>query len=223
MFIEAYKKALEIIVKKPVMLWGLSLLSGIMVLLFTIFTLPIFILGIAFSILITCGMSKVYIDGLKEKEVNSDQLFEAFSKKGFRVIGGMAWMTLWVIIWSLVPVVGPVLAIIKGYSYRFVPYILMTKPDVSATQALRLSMKMTNGKKGQMFLADLCFGVGTFVVCFILGLFSAIPVIGVLFTLLLAIVYIALLLFSSIFQGLYGAYFYVAADVPAETPVETVA
>ncbi len=216
LFIEAYKKALAVIFKKPIMLWGLSLLSGIMVYLATMFTAPVFILGAAFSVLITCGMAKVYIDGLSGKEVNSDQLFAAFNKNCVRIVGGMAWQTLWIIIWALVPIVGPIMAVIKAYSYRFVPYILMTKPEVTATQALRLSMQMTNGKKGQMFLADLCFGGGIFVISLILGLFCAIPILGILFILVTIVFALAVGLFSSIFQGLYSAYFYVEAQTPAE-------
>ena len=216
LFIEAYKKALAVIFKKPIMLWGLSLLSGIMVSLASMFTAPVFILGAAFSVLITCGMAKVYIDGLCGKEVNSDQLFAAFNKNCVRIVGGMAWQTLWIIIWALVPIVGPVMAVIKAYSYRFVPYILMTKPEVTATQALRLSMQMTNGKKGQMFLADLCFGGGIFVISLILGLFCAIPILGILFVLITIVFALAVGLFSSIFQGLYSAYFYVEAENSAE-------
>lgn len=219
-FVQAYKKALEVILKKPIMLWGLSLLSGIMTAIASLFTAPIFILGTAFSFLITCGMTKVYIDGLKGKEVNSDQLFAAFGKNCVRIVGGMFWQNLWIIIWALVPIVGPVMAVIKTYSYRFVPYILMTKPEVTATQALRLSMQMTKGKKLQMFLADLCFGVAIFVVSLVLGLFCAIPILGILFAIVTFVFVLAVALFSSIFQGLYGAFFYVDAETPAAEPVE---
>jgi len=217
MFLEAYKKALAVISKKPIMLWGLSLLSGIITMLATIFTAPVMVLGAAFSILITCGMARIYIDGLNGKEVNSDQLFSAFNKNCVRIVGGMAWQTLWTIIWSVVPIVG----IVKAYSYRFVPYILMTKPEVTATQALRLSMEMTKGKKMQMFLADICFFGGIFVISFILGLLSAIPFIGILFALVTLLFIIAIALFSSIFQGLYAAYFYVdsANASDAENPI----
>lgn len=219
-FVQAYKKAIEVILKKPIMLWGLSLLSGIMTAIASIFTAPIFILGTAFSFLITCGMTKVYIDGLNGKEVNSDQLFAAFNKNCLRIVGGMFWQNLWIIIWALVPIVGPVIAVIKAYSYRFVPYILMTKPEVTATQALRLSMQMTQGKKLQMFLADLCFGGAIFVVSFVLGLLTMIPILGILFGIVTFVFVLAVALFSSIFQGLYGAFFYVDAETPAAEPVE---
>ena len=218
MFLQKYKQAFDVILKKPVMLWGLSLLSVVITGLLSIVTAPIFILGTAISVLVSCGMIKVYLDGLKGKEVNSDQLFAAFNKNALRIIGAMAWMALWIVIWSMVPIVGPIIAIVKSYSYKFVPYIVMTKPEVSATQALRLSMEMTKGKKGQMFLADLCFFGGIFVVSFVLGLFCIIPIIGILFALVIIAFSIVVSLFSPIFVGLYSAAFYDDAEVQEEVP-----
>ena len=218
MFLQKYKQALDVILKKPVMLWGLSLLSVVITGLLSIVTAPIFILGTAISVLVSCGMIKVYLDGLKGKEVNSDQLFAAFNKNALRIIGAMAWMALWLVIWSMVPIAGPVIAIVKSYSYKFVPYIVMTRPDVTATQALRLSMEMTKGKKGQMFLADLCFFGGIFVVSLVLGLFCIIPFIGILFALVSFAFSIVVSLFSPIFVGLYSAAFYDDAEVKEETP-----
>ncbi len=214
MFLRAYKGALAVIAKKPIMLWGLSLLSVIITFFATIFTTPIFCIGFLVSILVNCGMAKVYIDGLCGKEVNSDQLFAAFNGSCLRVVGGMLWRTLWIFIWMLVPIVGPIVAIVKSYSYSFVPYILMTKPEVTATQALRLSMQMTRGRKGSMFLADLCFGGGVVIISAVLALFAQIPIIGVLFGLVLALFIIAVALFATIFQGLYWAYFYMDAQRP---------
>lgn len=214
MFLRAYRGALAVIAKKPITLWGLSLLSVIITFFATVFTAPVFCIGFIVSILINCGMAKVYIDGLCGKEVNSDQLFAAFNGNCLRVVGGMLWRTLWIFIWMLVPIVGPIVAIVKSYSYSFVPYILMTKPEVTATQALRLSMQMTNGIKGSMFLADLCFIGGAVAIILVLALFAMIPIIGVLFGLVLAVFVILYLLFATIFQGLYWAYFYMDAQRP---------
>ncbi len=208
MFIEAYKKALSTISKKPIMLWGLSLLSIILAAIGSSVTMPLVFLSIAVSYLFVCGMAKVYLDGLKGKEVNSTQLFAGFNRNCVRIAGGMAWKDLWLIIWCLVPIAGPVIAIVKSYSYRFVPYILMTKPEVTATEALKLSMKMTNGKKGQMFLADLCVFAGLFVAFFVLSILNLIPYIGILFVLVTFILAILVSLFFPIFKGLYSAAFY---------------
>ena len=216
MFIEAYKKALSVIVKKPIVLWGLSLLSGLISVLAVIFTLPILGLGVIVCYVITCGMAKVYIDGLNGKEVNSDQIFAGFNKGFLRIAGGMAWVDLWLLIWCLIPIAGPFIAIVKAYSYKFVPYILITQPEVKATEAIRISMEMTKGKKGQMFLADLCFVGGYYVLILVLSIFGMIPIIGTLFQLVYAIVVIVFALFSSIFVGLYGASFYTSSLTPVQ-------
>ena len=147
-------------------------------------------------------------------------MFSCCNKGFLRVAGGMAWMTLWTLIWGLVPIVGPICALVKGYSYRFVPYILITKPEVSATQALRMSKEMTKGIKGQMFLADLALYAIIFLASLVLTLFAAIPVIGVLFALVLLAFTIVVMALSSVFVGLYQASFYmekVKADAPAVT------
>lgn len=230
MFIESYKKALAVLVKKPIRLWGLSLLNGFICAVATLFSFPFFlVVGIAINYVITAGMAKVYLDGLEGKQVYSDQLFEGF-KTFFRTAGGMAWKDLWILIWNVavilvtgiitaivgwIPVLGILLTIIlsiagtvvirmKDYSYRFVPYILMTKPEVNATEALRVSMKMTRGKRMQMFLADLVFGVIMLVVYALLIALCMIPYIGPIFIIAMAVVTLLL----PIFVGLYSAAFY---------------
>lgn len=212
MFINAYKNALAVLARKPFVLWGLSLMSGLLTILASLFFGIIPAIGVAVSYLLTCGMAKVYLDGLMGKPVYSDQLFAGFNSGCMRIIGGMAWSSLWVLIWGLVPIVGPIIAIVKAYSYRFVPYILVSCPEVSATQALRISKEQTQGLKGTMFLADFCFGLAVFVIVLVLALFAAIPIIGVLFGLVLFIFVVLLVALSPIFQGLYQAYFYAAKD-----------
>ena len=260
MFMYAFKSAWGVIQKKPFMLWGLSILSGIVTTIATILTTGLPFLGMAFGYVITVGMSRVYLDGLEGKNVNSDQLFSGFGKGVFRVAGGMAWRSLWSVIWTIVGVaiailiavvftlfggifglraagvfaiIGIVLAILsaipisifitaKNYSYAFVPYILSTKPDVTATQALRLSMELTKGKKLQMWLADFLYAVITGVAGMILGLFSAIPYIGSLFMIVTVFYYIILFVFGPLFQGLYRAEFFrIKFTAPAQPQYTT--
>ncbi len=47
--------------------------------------------------------------------------------------------------------------LILCYSYRFVPYILVDDPYISATDALKKSRQMMNGQKWNAFLFDLSF------------------------------------------------------------------
>ena len=207
MFIEAYKRAFDVLKRKPFRLWGLSLLSVLICVLAVLLCLFFIPLGIAFAFVVSCGMAKVYLDGLEYREVNADQLFAGF-KSFIRIAGGMAWRFLWVLIWCLIPIAGPFIAIYKYYQYAFVPYILMTRPDVNATAALRLSKELTNGKKGHMFLADLVFGVAVWIVGMVFGGLGMIPFIGQLFALLYALLSLVIAAFSPIFEGLYRASFY---------------
>lgn len=214
MFLQTYKRAFEVILKKPIMLWGLSLLLGILSIIASLVTASIPFLSIAVGYLFTCGAVKLYMDGLKGKEVNSKQLFFAFNRNCVKTAGAMAWQNLWSIIWAFVPIAG----IVKSYSYRFVPYIIVTHPEVSAFDALKISMKMTKGKKGQMFLADLIFGIAPGIVCGILSALGSIEFIGDVFNFINLLVFIALILFSGIFTGLYQAAFFNEEEVAQYIP-----
>ena len=47
--------------------------------------------------------------------------------------------------------------IVKGYSYRMVPYILRDNPELSATEVITKSREMMDGNKWHAFLLDLSF------------------------------------------------------------------
>lgn len=209
MFLENYKRALGVVLKKPIMLWGLSLLMGILSIVGNVLTASILFLNLAVGYLFTCGSVKLYMDGLNGKEVNSKQLFAAFNKNCVKTAGAMAWQNLWSVIWGFVPVVG----VIKAYSYRFVPYIIMTHPEISAFDALKISMKMTDGKKLQMWLADLVYTATIALVFFVLIMLGLIPILGIIFRLALTVAMLALLLFGGIFTGLYQASFFNEEEV----------
>jgi hypothetical protein len=197
------QKALVVLKQKPIRLWGVSLLCQLLVALAAVFgMLPI--ISIPIGLVLNAGMAAVYLAGYRGQEVNADSLFAGF-KRFFQVAGGMGWMALWILIWGLIPIVGPVFAVIKMYSYRFVPYIVIQNPDISATEALRLSMQKAEGFKGRMFLAD-------FIVCLccagallVLGGLSLIPYVGVVFMVISVLVSIFLSLVVPLLTGLIGA------------------
>jgi len=209
MFLQNYKHALDVILKKPIMLWGLSLLMGILSLISKVLTANIPVLNFAVAYLFACGSVKLYMDGLKGRNVNSKQLFAAFNKNCVKTAGSMAWRDLWSFIWAFVPIVG----VIKAYSYRFVPYIIMSHPEVSAFDALKISMKLTDGKKLQMWLADLVYVASVALVFVILFVLSLIPFLGVIFSIALTLAIFAFGLFSGIFTGLYQASFFNEEDL----------
>ncbi|MEN6339045.1 MAG: hypothetical protein ABFD03_02840 [Clostridiaceae bacterium] len=188
------EKALAVLKQKPIRLWGLSLLCQLLIGLAAAFgMLPIIFVPIGF--VLSAGMTAVFLTGYRGGEVNADALFAGF-KRFLPVAGGMGWMALWILIWGLIPFAGPVFAIIKSYSYRFVPYLMIQDPNISATEALRVSMQKTEGFKGRMFLADLMVWGACAVVFLVLGGLSLIPRVGVVFMILscLASIFVALAL-----------------------------
>ena len=219
-----YKKAFAVLKKKPVTLWGISLLCALLELIalvgFGMLPIGAFIVGIALE----AGMAMIYLNsyrtGLKPKSV---YLFAAFRKDRFwRVVGGMAWMSLWVFLWALIPFAGIVFAVIRAYEYRFTPYILMTRDDVKATEAIKLSKQMTMGYKGKMFWADVLICLLYLAAALVLALFSLIPFIGILFRVVNSLLSIAFSLFAPLFLGIVQAAFYVETQsaAPAAPPAQ---
>lgn len=210
MIISIYKKAAAVLLKKPILLWGLSLLSAILSGLTSVVCGIVPGLAIVVSLLLTTSMTMVYLHGYRGEEVKSSQLFECFKDWATikRVACGMCWMLLWLFVWMLIPIAGPIIAIIKAYSWRLTPYILVYEPEVSIMDAIKVSGKRTEGYKGKMFGADiLVYGIllGAFLV---LGLLSAIPFLGSVFGLVAFLLAVAVALFLNLFLGLVQSAFY---------------
>jgi len=210
MIISIYKKAAAVLLKKPILLWGLSLLSALLSGVASAMCGMVPGLAIVVSLLLTTSMTMVYLHGYRGEEVKSSQLFECFKDWATikRVACGMCWMLLWVFIWGLVPIAGPILAIIKMYSWRLTPYILVYEPEVPIMDAIKVSGKRTQGYKGKMLGADLLVYGILIVACLVLGLLAMIPFLGPVFGLALAIVAIAAALFLNLFMGLVQSAFY---------------
>lgn len=97
----------------------------------------------------------------------------------------------------------------KLYSYRFLPYILVTKDEIKATDALKLSKQMTNGKKLGLFVADMIWFVPVAVLVFVFGLIGDInSVTDKIFTILNFIIKTGAYVFVPLFAGLYSAAFF---------------
>ncbi|MDO4562752.1 MAG: hypothetical protein Q4C12_02845 [Clostridia bacterium] len=213
-----FGRVFQVLLRKPFLLWGLSLLGSLLASLAFVGFICVIPIGIGVSYTLTAGMSLVFLDGLRGKEVNSNQLFAGF-KNFFHVAGGMAWMALWVLLWSLIPCVGIILGVYKAYSYRFTPYILITKPEISATDALKESIRMTYGYKGSMFAADLLLFAVPLFAFYIIALLASIPYIGILFAMLLIVAYIIYIVFISLASGLTQAAFYDTAEQNPISPI----
>ena len=77
----------------------------------------------------------------------------AFTNYG-RKLGGYLWMYLFTFLWSLLFIIP---GIIKSFSYAMTTYILADCPNVKATDALKLSMRIMKGHKWELFVFYLSF------------------------------------------------------------------
>lgn len=206
-----YKKTFSVLMKRPFRLWGISLLAEFLCLVAYAGFIGVPAAAFCAALLLSASMSMIFLNSYRTGlEPKTTYLFASFKKdRILRVLGGMAWMQLWIFLWSLIPIVGIVFGIIRMYEYRFVPYILMTRDDVKPTDAIKISKQETMGYKGKMFGADILLGavyLGAFLVFTLLG---KIPYFGVLFRILWVLIAIAYGLLAPLFSGIMQAAFYV--------------
>ncbi len=206
-----YQKTFSVLMKRPLRLWGITLLSSVLLVVVHIGFIGIPAVGFCAALLLEASMSMIYLNSYRTGlEPKTSYLLAAFSKdRIWRVLGGMAWMYLWIFLWFLIPVVGFVFATIRAYEYRFVPYILMTRDDVRPTEAIKVSKAETMGYKGKLFGADLLLEGVYFVVILLLSLLSRIPYVGIVFTILRIVLTVVFGVLAPLFLGILHAAFYV--------------
>ena len=95
---------------------------------------------------------------------NLKHLGAGFSGEWGNVVLTMFLQGLFTLMWGLLLVVP---GIVKAYSYRLTPYLLLEHPGLSGTKAITLSQRMMSGHKREAFLLDL-----SFIGWFLLGLLT---------------------------------------------------
>ncbi len=137
----------------------------------------VFSLASFFLFPLLCGLTLYYLALADGKEVTIGDLFN----KGFdgtyylRRVGGYAWMTLFIFLWSLLFVIP---GIVKSFSYALTPYILARYPKVKAQDALKVSMTCMDGHKAELFVLYLSFlgwGILASITLGIVGIFFVTP------------------------------------------------
>lgn len=69
-------------------------------------------------------------------------------------VGVMLLNDIYIFLWSMLLVIP---GVVKMYSYRMVPYILLDHPELTANEVITRSREMMDGNKGNAFLLDLSF------------------------------------------------------------------
>ena len=211
LFWRIYTKAFKALMVKPIRLWGISLLGSLLICvggLLAGYAIPA--LAIAVATLFTVSLAAIFLKGYQREQVHCTELFDTFKDWGTikRVLTGMGWSYLWIFLWALIPIVGPVFAVIRSYEHGLIPYILVKKPELNAIQARELSIEKTKGKKWQMFLADFLVGAAIGIIFAILGGLSAIKYVGIFFAIVLVLLYLCVIVLLPLFMGLVHAAFY---------------
>ena len=71
-----------------------------------------------------------------------------------RKLGGILWSWLFIFLWSLLFLIP---GIVKSIAYSMSPYLIAEYKNIPATEVVKVSMKITNGRKGDIFVMYLSF------------------------------------------------------------------
>lgn len=136
--------------------YSLTLLPYLLYILLSAFAGGIsFGLGLLLILPLAVGMQLVYISLWKREKVSVDVMFtSAFQENFGRKLCGMLLMELYTFLWSLLFVIP---GIVKSYSYAATQYILAKYPNITADNAIKLSMRVMNGRKLDLFIFDLSY------------------------------------------------------------------
>ena len=118
--------------------------------LLSIISIPVMLL----LIVLTVNLNGVMIKAFYGQPITWSEPFSTLKFNFGRKLGGSLWAGLWVFLWTLLFIVP---GIIKAYAYSMTEYILASHPNVLATEAIKLSKRMTKGHKGKLFVLDLSF------------------------------------------------------------------
>ena len=99
----------------------------------------------------------------------------AFKRSYLNVVKIMFLRQLYIFLWSLLFIIP---GIIKAYEYYLVPYIVGDDPDISASEAFRMSKELMRGNKFKVFVLELSF-LGWYILsgmtCGLLSVFYVAP------------------------------------------------
>jgi len=122
---------------------GATFLTSLIVGFISIFGLPL-------QVSMYGTMHKIY----KREKADIGAMFNGFGENYLRKLGGMLLAALFTWLWLLLFIIP---GIVKGIAYSMTAFILAEYPNVTASDAIKLSMRMTKGYKGEIFVMYLSF------------------------------------------------------------------
>lgn len=104
--------------------------------------------------LLTVGISAFFLTVIRNGKAEFESFFNGLTDNIGTKFISMLLVQIYIMLWTLLFYIP---GIVKSYSYAMTPYILLDKPELSATEAITESRNMMNGHKMELFLLDLSF------------------------------------------------------------------
>ncbi len=104
--------------------------------------------------LLTVGISAFFLTVIRNGKAEFESFFNGLTDNIGTKFVSMLLVQIYIMLWTLLFYIP---GIVKSYSYAITPYILLDKPELSATDAITESRNMMNGHKMELFLLDLSF------------------------------------------------------------------
>lgn len=124
--------------------------GGVSAIIILIFVILLVTVGFAIEV----GQSRFFLAGFQGR-VRIRTLFSTFNSEEYiPIVKTIFLRNVYNFLWFLLLIVP---GIIKFYEYRFVPYILAERPDLSSNEIISRSRNLSSGHKLEMFVLDLSF------------------------------------------------------------------
>ncbi|WP_428769034.1 DUF975 family protein [Treponema sp. HNW] len=121
---------------------------------YSFFQFVVSIIGGVAGAVFEIALVKYYLVFTENREKATFSAFlEALNLWGRGILASL-WSGLWTFLWCMLFIVP---GIIKAIAYSQILYILAENPQVSVRKAMKISMAMTKGYKGDLFLLELSF------------------------------------------------------------------
>lgn len=133
--------------------WGTAI---IVMIIFMLLTSLLSSIGIGFLVvgLLNVGYFSCFLSIVRLRSASLEGCFSAITDNiGTKFVSTLL-VTLYTFLWSLLFIIP---GIVKSYSYAMTNYILLDRPELSATDAIKESEKMMDGHKMDLFILELSF------------------------------------------------------------------
>lgn len=103
---------------------------------------------------LTAGLCRAFLGLLRSKRLEFNDLFSFFNQNFVNALVMGLLQTVFVFLWSLLFLIP---GIVASYSYSMAPYILADYPELNGSDAITVSKKLMQGKKGRLFCLHFSF------------------------------------------------------------------